>query len=113
MIYEHLQVGSNHARTGKELASLLDIDIRTVGAQIERERRSGVPICANMTGDNQGFYLAADTSELYDYRESLKHRADELYKTNEELKRTENLMRAGYTTEDIIKTVRIAETKTQ
>lgn len=87
MIAELLGTGKNNTTTGKELATLLNCDIRHITAQIEKERRQGVPICANMNY-KPGYYLAADEKELQDYCDLLHHRAAELYKTRGELLKT-------------------------
>ena len=44
MIAEQLLRGAENARTGRELASLLKIDIRDVARHVEQERRAGAPI---------------------------------------------------------------------
>ena len=51
---------------GRELARILNIDIRDVSRNIEKERRNGAPICAGALG-TQGYYLAADQEELIEY----------------------------------------------
>lgn len=84
MIAELLGVGKENARTGKELAAVLGCDIRDVTAAIERERREGQPICA-ATGDNPGYFIAADAEELKEYCDNIHHRAAELYKTRRAL----------------------------
>lgn len=85
MIHELLAEGSENARTGKELAGVLGVDIRTITEQIERERRDGQPICANMRGENAGYFLAADNDELERYCARLYHRGSELFKTRRAL----------------------------
>lgn len=85
MIHELLSYGSETAKTGRYLATLLGCDIRTVTAQIERERRAGQPICANMRGENTGYYLAADDEELDIYCTRLLHRSKELLATRRAL----------------------------
>lgn len=85
MIYELLAEGTANARSGRELATVLGCDIRTVTEQIERERRAGQPICANMTGINAGYYLAATPEELENYCNRLYHRGGELFKTRRAL----------------------------
>lgn len=84
MIHELLDCGRETARTGRELAALLKCDIRQVTIQVEKERREGWPICAAM-GENPGYYLAADDTELEDYCDRLKGRAVELFKTRQAL----------------------------
>lgn len=84
MIYELLTEGAENARTGKELATLLNCDIRTVTEQIERERREGHPICA-ASRENAGYYLATNRDELATYCDRLHRRAAELYKTRRAL----------------------------
>lgn len=81
MIHELLSVGADHAITGRKLAECLDCEIRDITVQIERERRAGYPICANMGGLNAGYYLAADAEELEDYCNRLQGRETELCKT--------------------------------
>lgn len=85
MITEILLKGSENALTGKQLARICGCDIRTVTEQIERERREGSPICANMSGVNAGYYLAANEHELDTYCGKLHKRASELYKTRQAL----------------------------
>ena len=87
MITELLAEGRENARTGRELAQVLNCDIRAITGQIERERRAGKPICAATTGGNMGYYLAADERELEEYCNALKHRAMELFKTRQALVR--------------------------
>lgn len=84
MITELLSEGAASARTGKELAILLSCDIRDITAAVERERRQGQPICA-ASGENPGYYLAANAEELENYCSRLHHRAAELYKTRRAL----------------------------
>lgn len=85
MINELLSTGSQNARTGRELAQYFNCDVRTITEQIERERRAGQPICANPTGENAGYFLAANAEELQRYCDRLHHRASELYKTRQAL----------------------------
>lgn len=85
MIYELLAEGAENAKTGRELAAMLNCDIRNITETIERERRQGKPICANMRGENAGYYLAASPEELEAYCGKLHHRAAELYKTRRAL----------------------------
>lgn len=85
MINELLAKGAENARTGKELAELLHVDIRSITAQIEKERREGFPICANQHGPNAGYFLPMNADELGSYCGRLEHRAKELYKTRQML----------------------------
>lgn len=84
MIAELLSVGAENPTTGKELAAVIGCDIRDITAAVERERRQGQPICA-ASGENPGYYLAADAAELEKYCNRLHHRAAELYKTRQAL----------------------------
>ncbi len=88
MIHELLGTGKKTARTGRELASMLDTDIRQITRQIERERREGHPICASTDEENPGYYLAGTEKELREYCDRLKKRAIELFKTRQSLVRT-------------------------
>lgn len=84
MIHELLSAGRENAIPGRDLAMIMNCDIREITSQIERERRDGHPICA-ASGDNPGYYLAADAEELENYCERLKGRAVELFKTRQSL----------------------------
>lgn len=84
MVFELLGTGSRNAKTGKELARMLDCNIRQVTEQIERERRAGKPICASMNG-MQGYYLAETQEDLQQYCAAIKRRAVELFKTRQAL----------------------------
>lgn len=84
MVHERLDYGRENARTGRELAALLDCNIRNITEAVERERRAGRPICA-ASGENPGYYLAADADELERYCNMLKGRAIELFKTRQSL----------------------------
>ena len=80
MIHEILATGRENARTGRELANIFDCSMRDITAQVERERREGLPICA-AAGENPGYYLAADADELENYCKRLQKRAFEPHKT--------------------------------
>ena len=84
MIHELLAEGRENARTGRELATLLNCTAREITAQIERERREGHAMCADY-GKKPGYYLAADEQELQTYCEQLKGRAVEIFKTRQAL----------------------------
>lgn len=85
MINELLFHGADNPRTGKELATQLNCNIRDITLQIERERREGQPICANPTGENAGYFLAETPEELERYCNQLYHRGGELFKTRRAL----------------------------
>lgn len=85
MIQEVLKAGRQNAMTGRELAGLLNIDIRTVSAKIQQERRAGAPICATARGEKPGFYLAETAEELQGYCAALRSRARELDDTRRRL----------------------------
>lgn len=87
MIYELLHTDRESTTTGRELANVLKVDIRQVTEQIERERRSGQPICA-LQGQNAGYYLTDNPQELAEYCERLKKRSLELFKTRKALLQT-------------------------
>lgn len=88
MIHELLSEGRENAQTGKELARLLHVEVRTVTEQIERERKQGQPICATTTGEHPGYYLSNDFYEIERYCEALRRRADRIYKTRTALRLT-------------------------
>ena len=82
MIAEILSRGVDNAITGRELAFLFNTNIRTITAQIERERRKGAPICASMDSDTApGYYLPVDDDDLNAYCALLKQRAVALLTT--------------------------------
>ena len=89
-VSDYLLRGSDNAITGGDLAKLLGVDIRTITALIEKERRDGKPICATQSG-NAGYYLAEDFAELNEYIRILKHRENELHKTGGALQKIRNL----------------------
>ena len=80
MIHEILSEGAEHAMTGRRICELLDITPRELTAAIELERRACKPICA-ATGNNPGYFLAANREEMAQYCNSLFHRAGEIHKT--------------------------------
>lgn len=85
MVHEILGHGSRSATPGRELAKMLQCDIRTITEQIERERRQGQPICANSRGKDAGYFLAETPEELEKYCSRLYHRGGELFKTRRAL----------------------------
>lgn len=82
-ISQLLGTGREAAITGKELAAMAGITRRGVTAMIERERREGIPICAEVNGQReQGYYLAADREELDAYCHLLGRRIGNLTQTH-------------------------------
>lgn len=86
MIHEILQRGSAGALTADEISRFMNMSIREVTRQIERERRTGNPICASVTTPH-GYYLADNAEELLHYVRRLRHRERELRKTRRALTR--------------------------
>jgi len=84
-ISDFLEKGKSRAITGRAIADVLGVDLRTVTKMIEVERRAGIPICANCdTGlDQQGYYLAETEDELREYLGILKCRAIAILKTRQ------------------------------
>lgn len=80
MIGELLGTGADSARTGKELAQVLNCTTRDIARAVERERRSGAPICASCDKP-KGYYLAETEEDLEAYCAMLRHRAGEIFKT--------------------------------
>ena len=88
-VYESLPSGKENAIPGRELANLLGIsDLRNLTAQIERERRAKLPICAAQGSDGAGYYKAATPEELEEYIRTLGSRAYNLRRTIERLEDT-------------------------
>lgn len=84
MISELLARGKENAIPARELAAVLNCDIRTVAELVQKERREGKPICAMCRG-RSGYYLAANQDELDGYCKGLFKRAGELHKTRRAL----------------------------
>ena len=80
MISEMLTEGKENAITGREICGLLGISGRELMAAVERERRAGAAICASM-GENPGYYLAKNRSEMENYCGSLYRRGNNILKT--------------------------------
>lgn len=88
-VYKHLAAGKENARTARELAGVLGEEPRTITKQIERERRHaadiGVIICAEVNGEDRGYFIASSAAEAKAYCGVLEHREGELRKTREAL----------------------------
>lgn len=85
MITDYLFTGRENARTGKELAKILNCSTRDISEGVERERRQGQPICASCDPEQPGYYLAASADDLEQYCRSLHRRAGEIHKTRRAL----------------------------
>lgn len=96
MINELLSYGEENARTGRQLAELLGVDIRAVTLQIKKEREQGFPICATSSGESSGYFLTDSPEVLQDYCNRLYHRGGELFKMRRALlKVLENMNQQG------------------
>lgn len=83
-VHEILLQGAENAIEGATLAAALGFkDRRALSKQIERERRSGQPICASVAGNSRGYYLADDPGELQRYIRALDRRIREIRKTRD------------------------------
>ena len=87
-VSDFLLTGAENALDSRTLAALMKIDRRTVTQRIERERRSGMPICAAVDGESRGYFLAADADELARYVRALDRRISEVKKTRNACKQT-------------------------
>lgn len=85
MIHELLPAGANNAVSGKHLAASLNLELRDITRLVERERQSGQPICAAVSGEDRGYYLAANAGELALYLRSLDRRIKSVQKTRRAL----------------------------
>lgn len=88
MITDYLSKGKENAVTAKQLAAMLQCDVREISAEIERERRRGKPIIASCDPEQPGYYLAESAEELEQYCGRLHHRAGEIHKTRRALLKT-------------------------
>ena len=81
-----LNRGRENAVPLRHLKKLLEVDERTVRLMIERERRSGTPICAD---NRTGYYLAGTAAEKAACVRSMLHRSEEIRRTAEAIERAE------------------------
>lgn len=93
MIYEHLGTGKESARSARELAEVLHVDVQSVYEQIKKERGEGKPICATCNRYAPGYYLAADRQEMLAYCIQLQHRATVIIDSVKVCSRIMNLMK--------------------
>lgn len=93
LLSDYLSIGRENAKTGKDLAYMLNCDPRQISQRIELERRAGKPICATCDGTQPGYYLAATADDLQEYCDKLHRRAGEIYKTRRALLKTADGMR--------------------
>lgn len=77
MVYELLLSGSENAVPLRHLVSLLDMDERSVRAQIARERKAGHIIISD---NEHGYFLPSGTDEIRRFSRSMNHRAKEILK---------------------------------
>ena len=92
MVTEYLSKGAQNAKTGRELAKLLNCDVREVTRAVERERRAGAPIVSSCNPDKPGYYLAETAAEVQYYCRRLHQRAGEIFKTRRALLETAKTM---------------------
>ena len=84
-----LMTGEANAVPARELVALLGLkDAREVSKLVERERRAGVPICAAVSGEDRGYYLADTPAELERYLRSLDRRLKNIRLTREAVQDT-------------------------
>lgn len=81
---EFLSHGRENAVPLRHLKKLLEVDGRTVRLMIERERRAGIPICAD---NATGYYLPSTADEKAACVRSMRHRAGEIMKTARAIER--------------------------
>jgi len=83
-------LSSGHdAITGSELIKLLGLErLRDLTMLIERERRQGSAICASVSTQRPGYYLADSPDELEAYIQSLNRRIKNIEITRLHLRQT-------------------------
>ena len=79
-----LGCGRENAIPLRHLKRLLAVDGRTVRLMIERERRAGIPICAD---NATGYYLPSTSDEKAACVRSMRHRAGEIMRTARAIER--------------------------
>lgn len=92
MIFEILPLGAANAISGSQIAERLGMERRDVTKQIERERQAGAAICAAVSGDDRGYFMAGDPGELALYLRSLDRRIKNVQKTRRALDSTLSMM---------------------
>lgn len=79
-ISDLLGYGCENAVPLQHLMTVTGLDSRTIRQQIERERRAGVPICAD---NKTGYFLPVNELERDRCVQSMRHRAEEIRMTAE------------------------------
>lgn len=82
-IADFLPTGAENAIDGATLAAALGYKHRELTRWIERERRNGAPICAAVSGENRGYFLAESVDEMRRYILSLNRRIREVQATRD------------------------------
>lgn len=83
-----LQEGAENAITGADLQRILGLsDGRTITQLVERERRSGIPICASCDAKSPGYFLPRNPAELTMYTKSLRGRVRNVTRTLDAMER--------------------------
>ena len=85
-VSDFLSHGQENAVPLRHLTKVMDTDERTVRLMIERERRSGTPICADCS---TGYYLPTTEEEKAACVRSMLHRSEEIRRTAEAIERAE------------------------
>ena len=85
-VSDFLSRGRENAVPLRHLKKLLELDGRTVRLMIERERRAGIPICAD---NATGYYLPSTADEKAACVRSMRHRAGEIMKTARAIEQAE------------------------
>lgn len=76
--------GAGNAVDGQTLATAMGFkSVRELSRQIQRERLAGAPICAAVSGDSRGYYLASSPDELSAYLRALDRRLREVRRTRD------------------------------
>lgn len=92
-VFSVLNVGVENAIDALSLVRILGFkDRRELSRQIELERRDGYPICASVSGEHRGYYLAANETELRQYITSLDRRIRSVRRTRNACSETLRMM---------------------
>lgn len=97
-VADYLRQGELYAHTARELAYMMNCNVRDISKMIEEERRQGAPICATCDNRRPGYYLADNPADLAAYCQKLHRRAGEIYKTRRALLKTMQQMQEEQTT---------------
>ena len=67
MVFEVLGTGIENSQSARQICDTLNISGRELRKQIEHERRQGHAICAQVSKEGSGYFLAANKDEMRNF----------------------------------------------